>query len=193
MNTSITVLRSLKMLIWPQIGGKVLSRCIWWHNPSGIMAALFFQEAIVIGFICWSERACRPSIYLLIVKIMKYYLDRCHKLISEKDLQTGFMALSLECDEFFRFMFVCLSFVAHSILCLCSLHYLDLQRMQNVCMMILCSSQYLCSLLVALLKLAKKTDCCGSFWGELVHPGVTWTDRDFNTNRAMTGYKLNTS
>jgi len=98
---------------------------------------------------------------------MKYYLDRCHKLISEKDLQIGFMALSLGCDEFFRFMFVCLSIFAHSILYLCSLHwwllYLDLQRMQNVCMVILCSSQYLCSLLVALLKLAKKTDCCGSF------------------------------
>ena len=45
----------------------------------------------------------------------------------------------------------------------CTLHYLDLQRMQNVCMMDLCSSQYLCSLDVPLLKLAKKTDCCGSF------------------------------
>ena len=162
MNTSITVLRSLKMLIWPQIGGKVLSRCIWWHNPSGIMAALFFfRKQLLLALFVEVKEPFVPQ-YLLIVKITKYYLDRCHKLISEKDLQTGFMALSLECDEFFRFMFVCLSFVAHSILCLCSLHYLDLQRIQNVCMMILCSSQYL-SLEVVLLRLAKKTDCCGSF------------------------------
>ena len=62
----------------------LVAQPVWNHG-----CAIFFQEAIVIGFICWSERAFRPSIYLLILKILKYYLDRVISSFQRRTCRLG--------------------------------------------------------------------------------------------------------